>query len=203
MAIGKFEYIAHSLIGGAADLGASNTAGCRKEIADDWDRNQDVVGIYRVSDNAPMVGYVVFNRTRDIYLWVSIATGICRKFDPKTGKLGAKTTLPAKPKALIEANIRTYKNKIAKTKATKPDFTKISSAGIPIYKIWYSPLMESYDVLGRKKSGEWVYGRDYDLKKGIWQGGKYDYDIDNLYKRVGGTYPVLYKNNRRGKTGRF
>lgn len=91
------------------------------------------------------------------------------------------------------------KKKVAK----KPDFTKISAAGIPIYKIWYSPMWDSYDVLGRSKNGEWVYGRDYDLKDGVWQGGRYDYDIDNLYKRVGGTYPVLFKNNRRGKTGKF
>ena len=102
-----------------------------------------------------------------------------------------------------------YKNgklKMArKTTTSKPknDFTKVSAAGIPIYKIWYSPLMDSYDVLGRSKSGEWVYGRDYDLKDGVWQGGRYDYDIDNLYKRVGGTYPKVYKNNHRGPTGKF
>lgn len=99
-----------------------------------------------------------------------------------------------------------YKNgKLRETRKAvkKHDYTKISAAGIPIYKIWYSPLMDSYDVLGRSKNGEWVYGRDYDLKDGIWKGGRYDYDIDNLYKRVGGTYPVVFKNNHRGKTGKF
>jgi len=104
------EYNAYSLTTrGMADLGSS-IAGCRKEVAKYWDKNQDAVGIYRVSDNAPMVGYVVFNRTRDIYLWVSIATGTCRKFDPKNGKLGARATLPAKPKALIKADIKATKN---------------------------------------------------------------------------------------------
>ncbi len=104
---------------------------------------------------------------------------------PMTFGLMEKTTRP--------------KKKVAK----KPDFTKISAAGIPIYKIWYSSLMDSYDVLGRSKKGEWVYGRDYDLKDGVWQGGRYDYDLNNLYKRVGGTFGKVVVDNHRGNTGRF
>ena len=85
----------------------------------------------------------------------------------------------------------------------KTDFTKFSAVGIPIYKIYYSAFTESYDVLGRKYNGEWVYGRDYDLKTGIWNGGRYNFDIDALYDRVNGPNGHVFINNRRGPTGRF
>ncbi len=82
------------------------------------------------------------------------------------------------------------------------DYEKYSAIGIPIYKIWRN-MFGNFDVLGRKFNGEWVFGHDYDLKDGVWKGGKYDYDIDNLYKRVGRNFPKPYIDNKRGPTGKF
>lgn len=93
--------------------------------------------------------------------------------------------------------------KAVKKKPAKKDFTKYTAMGLPVYKIWYNGIMDSYDCLARQKNGEWVYGRDYDLKDGIWQGGRYDYDLDNLYRRVGGTFGKVVVNNKRGPTGKF
>lgn len=82
------------------------------------------------------------------------------------------------------------------------DYEKYSAVGIPIYKVWRN-MFGDFDVLGRKFNGEWVFGHDYDLKDGVWKGGKYDYDIDNLYKRVGRNFPKPYIDNKRGPTGKF
>ena len=83
------------------------------------------------------------------------------------------------------------------------DFTKYSAVGIPIYKIYYYRGWDTYDVLGRKFNGEWVFGRDYDLKTGVWQGGTYRMDLNDLYKRVDTNLPRAYIDNKRGPTGRF
>lgn len=94
--------------------------------------------------------------------------------------------------------LKTIKNPMA-----KKDYTKVTQQGMRIYKIWYSPLTESYDVLARKSDGEWAYGRDYNLKTGIWQGGRYSMNLNQLYERVGGTFGRVYKDNHVGKTGKF
>lgn len=94
--------------------------------------------------------------------------------------------------------LKTIKNPMA-----KKDYTKYTQQGMRIYKIWYSPLTESYDVLARKSDGEWAYGRDYNLKTGIWQGGRYSMNLNQLYERVGGTFGRVYKDNHRGPTGKF
>lgn len=58
-------------------------------------------------------------------------------------------------------------------------------------------------VKARKSDGEWAYGRDYNLKTGIWQGGRYSMNLNQLYERVGGTFGRVYKDNHVGKTGKF
>ena len=94
------------------------------------------------------------------------------------------------------------KSKKRATKKPKKDFTKYSATGAPIYKIWYNGIGGTYDCLA-KINNEWVYGRDYNLSTGVWQGGRYDYDIDNLYRRVGGTFGKVVVDNKRGPSGRF
>ena len=81
------------------------------------------------------------------------------------------------------------------------DFTKSNRFGFPIYKIWES--FGQYNVLARNpETGEWVYGRRYDMDSGIWAGGTYRLNIDDLYERCP-PYGKLVVDNKRGNTGKY
>lgn len=81
------------------------------------------------------------------------------------------------------------------------DFTKSNCLGFPIYKIWES--FGQYYVLAKNpETGEWVFGRRYDLDTGIWGGGTYRLNIDELYERCP-PYGRLVVDNHRGDTGKY
>ena len=83
---------------------------------------------------------------------------------------------------------------------SKPDYTKYNCSGFPIYKIWES--FGTYNVLAKNDHGEWVFGRNYNLETGLWQGGTYKIRIDDLYERCP-PYGRLVVDNHRGPTGRY
>lgn len=122
-----------------------------------------------------------------------------------TGKGGPRWTSSSNPGNYY----RVYANGVISNKPLDrgaiypPKYTEYNNIGMPIYKIWYNSISNSYDVLARKFNGEWAYGHDYDIKEGVWKGGRYDYDVNDLYKRVGGTPSKVVVDNKRGPSGRF
>lgn len=91
----------------------------------------------------------------------------------------------------------------SKNRRSSPDYTKVTVNGFSIYKIFDS--FGQYDVLAKNDAGMWVWGRNYDLDKGYWQGGDYRHDIGDLYELVTERHFIgkLVQDNHRGPTGRF
>lgn len=104
------EYNAHSILHypGSADLSGPNLSKARSEVAKYWDRDYDLVEIRRLSDTVATAGYIGFHRHKGVYFWLTPDRS-CRKFDPNTGKLGAKVKIP---KGTLK-EIEDYKKKTA------------------------------------------------------------------------------------------
>ena len=110
---------------GGADLGGPDMNYVRKDVVGTWNHDGDIVRINRLGPGFPTVGYMVFQRTRGYYVWVS-ATGGTRFFDPETGKLGKATKVNAKVKAKIKEYEKKRADRLAKEKAKAAKKKKVA-----------------------------------------------------------------------------
>lgn len=107
--------------------------------------------------------------------------------------------------AVISMPRGTTENKLPKPgrSSDRRNFKKFTADGFPIYKIWqYWDSDNGYNVLAKNNYGEWVYGRNYNIKTGRWAGGTYRVHINDLYDRSPPTGRLVV-DNKRGNTGKY
>lgn len=86
---------------GHGDIDANDLNQLRKAVVDYWNSPRDLIRIGRSDPKHRFnIGYVGFDRSAGIYFWVD-PNGVCKAFNPKTGKLVKVMPLPAIARKLI------------------------------------------------------------------------------------------------------
>lgn len=157
---------------------------------------------YRYFDKAGWSGYLLLSDSYAVKLTpAEVLAWKAGLLKPKHAFTESKRKSFSKP--LFGSKLRSQRTASKDVKPFKgsADYTKYSAVGFPIYKIWES--FGQYCVLSKNpKTGEWIFGRRYDLDTGIWGGGTYRLNIDDLYERCP-PYGKLVVDNKRGNTGKY
>lgn len=99
---GIIEYVAVSIDkGGHGDPDAKDLAQMRRDLAKYWGGTKDLIRIGRAYPrNSFRIGYLGIDRPKNLFYWVD-TEGVCRQFDPATGRLGKAIPLPTRERKLI------------------------------------------------------------------------------------------------------
>ena len=116
--VGYVEYLGVSLMpdGGMADLGGYGIDGVRVDVVRRWGGSSgDVIRVYSLGR---IVGYVVFSRSRGIYVWAK-PDGTAKMFNPATGRLTKPYVLTSKAKKDIAKDVKEFRERHAKALAKR------------------------------------------------------------------------------------
>lgn len=113
--VGYVEYLGESLMpdGGMADLGGYGIDGVRVDVVRRWGGSSgDVIRVFSLGR---IVGYVVFSRSRGIYVWAK-PDGSAKMFNPATGRLTRPYALTSKAKKDIAKDVKEFRGRYARPK---------------------------------------------------------------------------------------